>query len=101
MINRADKMKKFMFSHWYIPILVSAVVGLFWSTIPLLGISQYALEGAYISCSVEWKLRTTTVMLYNSSIFVFVFIIPVIVILITNLKIIKKVRWAYFYLNIF
>jgi hypothetical protein len=65
--------------------------GLFWAVMPLLGWSRYALEGAYTSCSVEWKERSRNVMSYNIAMFGFVYLIPVCVILFTNIRLIVMV----------
>ena len=32
-------------------------MGIFWAIIPLFGWSEYSLEGALISCSVEWNKK--------------------------------------------
>ena len=68
-------------------------MGIFWAIIPLFGWSEYSLEGALISCSVEWNKRTTSVISYNISITVLVYLIPLLVIIITNAKIIYTVRF--------
>ena len=39
-------------------VAVCSLLGLFWSTLPLVGWSHYSLEGALTSCSVEWNGRT-------------------------------------------
>ena len=61
-------------------------MGLVWSLAPLLGWSEYSLEGALISCSVEWNKRTVSVMSYNITIAVFVFVVPMLVFIITNIQ---------------
>ena len=66
--------------------------GLFWSVMPLLGWSEYALEGAQTTCSVEWNKRTANVLSYNIAIFVFVFFVPLVYICITNFKLFIVVR---------
>jgi hypothetical protein len=73
-------------------ILVCILNGLFWAAMPLLGWSHYALEGAHTSCSVEWGERSMNVQSYNVAMFGFVYLIPVCVILFTNIRLIVMVR---------
>jgi hypothetical protein len=80
-------------------ILISVVIGLFWALGPLFGWSEYSLEGAMISCSVEWNKRTLLVMSYNTSIAVFVYFFPLISIILTNGKMVYTVRLFYISLN--
>lgn len=67
------------------------LIGLFWATMPLVGWSHYSLEGAYTSCSVEWRERSLNVTSYNITIFGVVYLVPVLVILVTNIKLISMV----------
>ncbi|CAF1044098.1 unnamed protein product [Brachionus calyciflorus] len=69
-------------------IFVCSLNGLMWATFPLIGWSHYSLEGDMTSCSVEWKERTTNVSSYNITIFSVVYLIPFLLILISNTKII-------------
>ena len=73
-------------------ILISILIGIFWAIVPLFGWSEYSLEGAMISCSVEWNKRTASIMSYNISIALFVFILPLVIIIIINWKIVYIVR---------
>jgi c-opsin len=73
-------------------ILISILIGIFWAIVPLFGWSEYSLEGAMISCSVEWNKRTASIMSYNISIALFVFILPLVIIIIINGKIVYIVR---------
>ena len=72
--------------------LMSFLMSLFWSTAPIFGWSYYSLEGALTSCSVEWFERSFNVMSYNTAMFIFVFFLPLIMILFTNFKLISIVR---------
>ena len=79
----------------YYYILISCfIIGLFWSTMPLLGWSYYSLEGANTSCSVEWNERSLSVTSYNITIFIFVFLTPVLIICVTQIKIIFSVCFS-------
>ena len=76
-------------------IVLAFLIGLFWSTMPLLGWSEYSLEGAMISCSIEWNKQTPSVLSYNISISIFVYFIPLFLLIYTNLKIISFVGFFY------
>ena len=76
-------------------IIISIFIGLFWALGPLFGWSEYSLEGAMITCSVEWNKRTTPIMSYNISILIFVFFLPISVLIYTNLMIIQIVSINY------
>lgn len=66
-------------------------MGLLWPSFPLVGWSHYSLEGAYTSCSVEWKDRSYNVRSYNLTIFGIVYAIPLVLIIFTNTKLIMMV----------
>ncbi len=68
-----------------------AILSTIWTTLPLVGWSYYSLEGARISCSVEWQDHSMNVVSYNVTIFVFVFVIPAFIIVFANVKIIQIV----------
>jgi hypothetical protein len=74
-----------------ISLIICATLSLLWCVLPYLGWSYYSLEGAKISCSVEWETRTLNVVSYNITIFSFVFLVPLIIIVITNTKILLMV----------
>lgn len=73
-------------------IFVCILIGLFWSLMPLFGWSHYSLEDSYVGCAVEWKERSYNVISYNICIFLFVFIVPFGIIIVTNIKSILIVR---------
>ena len=68
-------------------IFLSAI----WAVFPLFGWSYYSPEGVKMSCGVEWQDHSLNVMSYNVTIFVFAFFLPLIILAITNWKIIKTV----------
>jgi hypothetical protein len=80
-------------------IILAILIGLFWSSMPLIGWSEYSLEGAMISCSIEWNKQTPSVLSYNISISIFVYFIPLFILVYTNLKILSFVY--IFYKNFF
>lgn len=75
------------FRRTYIIIILCTLFGLLWSILPIFGWSHYSIEGAYTSCSVEWNERSLNVISYNITIFIFVFIIPLAAIVLSNLKV--------------
>jgi hypothetical protein len=72
-------------------ILISCVLGLVFSLMPILGWSEYSLEGAMISCSIEWNKRTPSVLSFIFTFAFFVYLIPLCILIYTNLKIYLKV----------
>jgi hypothetical protein len=60
--------------------------------LPLLGWSYYSLEESLTTCSVEWRDKALDVVSYNVAIFIFVFFIPLILIIVTNAKLVFVVR---------
>ena len=84
-----------------VTVICCALLALIWTILPLIGWSYYSLEGAGISCSVEWQNHSLNVITYNITIFAFVFIIPLIILLATNIKIILMViKLFHFYFEL-
>ena len=77
-----------------IAIIVSLFLGLFWASGPVFGWSEYSIEST-ISCSVEWNKRTPSIISYNISMFIFVFIVPLAIIIFTNANIIFIVSYKF------
>ena len=71
----------------FVAIGLSLACGAFWSFLPLLGWSHYSLEGALISCSVEWNEKSVSVLSYNIAITIFVFVVPLIVFIFTSARV--------------
>jgi hypothetical protein len=67
-------------------VFACVINGLIWAVLPLFGWSHYSLEGAGTSCSVEWQERSFNVISYNVTIFVLVFLVPVVLIIATSIK---------------
>ena len=72
-------------------ILGCVVMGAFWPSLPLFGWSYYTLEAGLTSCTVAWADQSLNVVSYNVTIFGFAFLLPVLIILFTNLKTIQFV----------
>lgn len=79
---------------------LSILMSFFWSSAPLIGWSYYSLEDSLVSCSVEYNEKSLNVISYNIGMFIFVFIIPLYVIIYTNIKSILLVNsFAFFSLK--
>nr|QVK45897.1 G protein-coupled receptor [Proales similis] len=85
-------MQSFKPSTVYMAVAASTLTGLFWALLPLLGWSHYSLEGALTSCSVEWNERNFAVISYNLAMFLFVYFIPLAMIICTNYKLLFMVK---------
>ena len=68
------------------------LIGMLCAGAPLFGWSYYSLEGALTSCSVEWAERSFSVFSYNIFIFVCSFLIPFIIIVFTNIRLLIIVK---------
>ena len=79
-------MKKMTYKKSMLGVQVCMLLGAFWPTMPLVGWSHYALEGGMTSCSVTWNEQSTNVISYNLAIFICVYILPVLIIVATNAK---------------
>jgi c-opsin len=90
-VHRIEAFQKLNTTYCTKVILLCLSVSLFWTSMPLFGWSFYSLEAAGTSCSVEWNVRSTSVTSYNAAIFIFVFFIPLMFMLFTNLKLLCKV----------
>ncbi len=91
MLNNILVFRSITYKTCLIAITISAVLSLIWTLLPLFGWSFYSLKGGKISCSIEWEEHSFNVISYNITIFIFVFILPAIIIFITNLKSVIKV----------
>ena len=74
-----------------ISTIFSILFAFFFAIMPAFGWSEYSLEGIMISCSVEWDEKKASVVSYNITIFVFVFVLPISLIIYTNVKLISYV----------
>ena len=87
-------------------VIISLVLSLFWSVMPIFGWSYYSLEDGlvrytavkklnskfflvnycFVSCSVEYNEKSLNVISYNVAMFIFVFILPFGVTIYANIK---------------
>ena len=61
-------------------LVVSALGGLVWSLLPLLGVSSYRPEGIGASCSVDWTSKRPQDQAYIVVILICCFIVPLCII---------------------
>jgi c-opsin len=74
-----------------IATVFSIFFAFFFAIMPAFGWSEYTLEGIMISCSVEWDEKTASVISFNITILIFVFLLPIFLIVITSFKLISYV----------
>ena len=75
------------------------IAGFILSFLPLIGWSNYTLEPSNTSCMVEWKVKKRDVITYNIFLLVIVYIVPLSLIIVSNIILIKKVCVFYFTFN--
>ena len=81
----AEKFKLgFKFSFLLIGICV--LLGIFWAVLPIIGWSQYSLESQKTSCCIEWSSKSASTVSYNIALFLFVFILPLVIMTFTSFK---------------
>jgi c-opsin len=75
--------------------IIGVCVGLAlaWSTMPLLGWSKYSTEVTNTSCCVEWNEKSSDVISYNVTIFLTIFLLPLVFIFVANYKLILFVSY--------
>lgn len=78
--------------------IVCVLLSLFWALGPLLGWSNYCLEGNMLSCSIDHLSKEINVLSFNLMLFSFAFAVPICIILFVNIKVLLMVR--IFFLNI-
>ena len=57
-----------------------------WAIMPVLGWSYYTLDDSLTSCTVEFNKKTPGVLSYNVTLFGFVFLLPLVLIIVINVK---------------
>ena len=83
--------KSLNFKSALISMIISSAFALLLSAAPFYGWTRYTLEGANISCSIEWQSRESEIISYNIFIFVSTFFVPSIILIFSNLKIVFEV----------
>ena len=91
MISNTINSQSITYKACFLTIGLCIFLSAIWAVFPLFGWSYYSPEGVKMSCGVEWQDHSLNVMSYNVTIFVFAFFLPLIILAITNWKIIKTV----------
>ncbi|XP_065664847.1 melanopsin-like [Hydra vulgaris] len=76
-------------------ILCCWIYGLFWSILPLVGVSSYTLEPTKSRCSIKWYTDTNTEKLYLILLLVFCYTIPVSIVLASTMISARFVRSSF------
>jgi hypothetical protein len=76
----------------WMALSVCILLSTFWSTMPFFGWSYYSLEGGFTSCSVDWLDESLSTFTYNLSVWTCAFILPVTVIIYSNVHSILIVK---------
>ncbi|CAF0813866.1 unnamed protein product [Didymodactylos carnosus] len=76
----------------YIGIICAYSLALFWTLLPVVGWSYYDYEGTGVSCSIKWEEQSLNVTSYNMTILVTVYLVPVIIMIVVNVKVYLLVR---------
>ena len=72
-------------------ILSCSGYGLLWATFPLAGWGRFVVENSEISCGPDWGSSDSLPRTYNVTIFVLVFIVPLVIITFCYTYILQKV----------
>ena len=73
----------------------------FWAILPVFGVSDYVLEGALTSCSLDWTNKSMASFIYVICLFVFVYVLPLSQIIYCNCQTIQIVcifAWESFFI---
>ncbi len=81
-------------------VMACFLASLFWSTMPLLGWSNYMLEDGATGCCIETREKSLNVQSYNLAMFVFVFMIPFGFIVVLNICFFLTVRHRIILINL-
>ncbi|CAF1406425.1 unnamed protein product [Rotaria sordida] len=63
---------------------VVVIIAFIWTMLPIIGWNEYTLEGALTSCCVNWYDRRPLYVSFNFFLFIFVYCIPLIILVVTN-----------------
>ena len=77
-------------------VVACLLISLFWSTMPLLGWSNYMLEDGGTGCCIEIREKSLNVQSYNIAMFMFVFMIPFGFIIVSNVCLFMDVGHNYY-----
>ena len=84
-------LKKITFEKCYLIIGFCCALALIMTGAPLFGWSYYNLEGAQVTCSIEWAERSNNVISYNIFIFITTWLIPCAIMIPASFKLLSIV----------
>lgn len=77
-------------------VFMCNLIALLWTLMPVFGWSSYSLEGIGTSCSIQWTEKSFNVKSFSITVLITVFVIPLLVIIIYNIKLIRIVSFQIF-----
>ncbi len=80
----------------FVLLFVCLALGLTWAVMPLSGWSNYSLQGALTTCGPDIISKNANVFSFNASMYAVVFVLPFMMIIISNIKIYQKVILSLF-----
>ena len=78
-------------SYYTTIIFICISLSCIWSSLPLFGWSYYSLQDSKTSCCIEWRDQSINVLSYNIFTFGVVYLIPLVIIISLNSKLIFMV----------
>lgn len=75
----------------FLTIASCGLLGLIWASMPVFGWSYYSLDGIGTGCALPWSEKNLNVLSFNVTIFITVFLIPLVLIIFINYKLIRIV----------
>jgi hypothetical protein len=74
-------------------ITICLFIGFIWSIFPVIGWSYYTLEGSLTSCGIEWRKQSFNLNSFKIAIFVFVYLLPLLIIILSSIKLLIMVNF--------
>jgi len=90
-VTQPENSNKFSQKKVNIGIFFSLIFGLFWPLAPIFGWSHYELEQTTTTCSVATVNSDIPILSYNICMFIFVYFMPLFLIIYTNIFLTKTV----------
>jgi hypothetical protein len=91
MLMTKERLQKWI----YLLCSLSILFSLFWSIMPMFGWSHYTLDGIMINCSNNRRERSAKIISFTLVLFACVYLIPLIVIITVNTKIVRTVIYVF------
>ena len=72
-------------------VLFCIIFGIFWPIVPIFGWSNYQIDQNYIGCSIQPLNLSNSTLSYNICIYIFVYFLPLSILIFTNYHIVTTV----------